>query len=31
MGVNQERSEVIILKVLDCQLKSVSPLFRDEN
>ena len=31
MCVNQERSEVIILKVLDCQLKSVSPLFRDEN
>ena len=31
MGVNRERSEVIILKVLDCQLKSVSPLFRDEN
>ena len=27
MGVNQERSEVIILKVLDCQLKSASPLF----
>ena len=31
MGVNQERTEVVILKVLDCQLKSVSPLFRDEN
>ena len=27
MGVNQERSAVIILKVLDCQLKSASPLF----
>ena len=27
MGVNQERSEVIISKVLDCQLKSASPLF----
>ena len=31
MGVNQERTEVVILKVLDCQLKSVSPLSRDEN
>ena len=31
MCVNQERSEVIILKVLDCQLKSASPLSRDEN
>ena len=27
MGVNQERSVVIMLKVLDCQLKSASPLF----
>ena len=31
MGVNQERSLVIIMKVLDCQLKSASPLSRDEN
>ncbi len=27
MGVNQERSLMIIMKVLDCQLKSASPLF----
>ena len=31
MGVNQGRSEVIILQVLDCQLKSASPLSRNEN
>ena len=27
MGVNQERFLMIIMKVLDCQLKSASPLF----
>ena len=31
MGVNQERSEVIILKVLDCRCKTRFTPFRDEN
>ena len=31
MGVNQERSLMIIMKVLDCQLKTSFTPFRDEN